>query len=116
MRAQRYRHSHGHEHAGSQLYPGIRKDHASLRGSSGHVNLWPNVIDSAVENAAGVTIHGDGSGIANFDLADLVLEYLGIDPDGGEVSNGIEARPGLHEHIGQRVTLRDVTGHGGVNL
>src|ERR1700761_3689869 len=76
-----------YEHARLQLEARVRHRQPYTHGACRHIHLGQDLFNLAGECSAGIRIDGNLCGIAGLHAADVVLEYLRVNPDTRKIGN-----------------------------
>src|SRR2546430_10195 len=98
-----------HLHARFQLESRICHSQAHTNGARCHIYLWQDLFDLSGKYAPRIRIDRNLCCVAGPQSSNIILEYLGIDPHVREIGNGVELGRGLGIHIGQSISLGDVS-------
>src|ERR1700693_187000 len=103
--------THVDEHAWFKLQFRVGKDNAHFGRPRVRIHLRVDEVHTTSECPARIGIHGERSGSADLYTFEIVLEYLGLNPNGGKVGDSVEAHSGLNCNAGESGPFSDVTGN-----
>src|ERR1700730_2922511 len=102
---------HIHEHPEFEPQSRVEKNNTYFGRSCVHVNLWVDEIHPATEGPPWEGIHGERYRTADLYLLEIVLEDLSLNPNGGEIGDGVEAHFRLEGNTGESIAFSDIAGN-----